>query len=584
MPFDAFFLSAAVAELRPQLLGARIDKIQMPVRDQVVFQFRGPGGAGRLLLSASPGSPRLHLTTAPLQNPAQPPMFCMLLRKHLSGGRITAVTQPPMERLVDLTLECTDEMGEKAEKHLIVEMMGRGANLVLTSGDGHILDCMRRIDFEMSDKRQVLPGLLYHLPPVPDKRDPLADSLASITEALTTLEGEKRLEKWLLERYRGLSPLICRELAYRLLGETDAQLGPLSLERREALAGQVFEALQALPQNPQPVLLKKEGKDWDFTFHPVEQYGGYVENERFPSFSALLDGFYARRDHAERMRLRTHSLHKTIGNLRDRTARKLENQRQEITAAADRERLRQLGDIVTANLHAMTRGQARLTAVDFYDPEMREIDIPLSPQLSPQQNAAKFYKDYNRAKTAQRVLTEQIAKGEVELQYLNSILDELDRAETEQDVLEIRAELVAGGYVRDTDKKKKMKLAPTKPWEFRSSEGYLIRVGRNNRQNDQLTLKDSQKGDLWLHVQKLHGSHVVIACGGQKPSDETITEAAMLAVWYSQARESQNVAVDVTPVKQLKKPVGGKPGMVIYHEYRTVYVTPDPKLPEKLKA
>ena len=211
------------------------------------------------------------------------------------------------------------------------------------------------------------------------------------------------------------------------------------------------------------MLLKKEGKDWDFTFHPVAQYGNYVENEAFPSFSALLDGFYARRDHAERMRLRTHSLHKTIGNLRDRTARKLENQRQEITAAADRERLRQLGDIVTANLHAMTRGQARLTAVDFYDPEMGEIDIPLSPQLSPQQNAAKFYKDYNRAKTAQRVLTEQIAKGEVELQYLNSILDELDRAETEQDVLEIRAELVAGGYVRDTDKKKKMKLAPTKP-------------------------------------------------------------------------------------------------------------------------
>ena len=181
------------------------------------------------------------------------------------------------------------------------------------------------------------------------------------------------------------------------------------------------------------------------------------------------------------------------------------------------------------------------------------------------------------------MLTEQIAKGEVELAYVSSILDELERAETEQDVQEIRAELVAGGYVRDTDKKKKMKLAPTKPWEFTSSEGYLIRVGRNNRQNDMLTLKESQKGDLWLHVQKLHGSHVVIACGGKTPGDETITEAAMLAAWYSQAREGQNVAVDVTPVKQVKKPVGAKPGMVIYHEYRTVYVTPDPKLPEKLK-
>ena len=584
MPFDALFLSALTAELTPTLLGARIDKIQMPARDQVVLQFRGPGGGGRLLLSAAPGSPRLHLTAIPLPNPAQPPMFCMLLRKHLSGGRIMALTQPPMERLVDLRLECLDELGEPTEKHLILEMMGRGANLVLTSGDGHIIDCMRRIDFEMSDKRQVLPGLLYHLPPVPDKLDPLTEDEAALTQALTTLEGQKRLQKWLLERYRGLSPLICRELSFRLLGDTEADLGPLSPAQREALARQLHQALLALPQSPKPTLLLQEGKAWDFSFHPMGQYGTYVASREMPSFSALLDEFYARQDHAERMRQKTQSLHKAMVNLRDRTARKLQNQRQELAAAADRERLRQLGDIVTANLHAMQKGQVRLTAVDFYDPEMREIDIPLSPQLSPQQNAAKFYKDYNRAKTAQRVLTEQIEKGEVELQYVHSILDELERVETEQDVMEIRAELVAGGYVRDTDKKKKMKLAPARPMEFRSSEGYLIRVGRNNRQNDQLTLKDSQKGDLWPHVQKPHGSHVVIACGGQTPADETITEAAMLAAWYSQARESQNVAVDVTPVKQVKKPAGGKPGMVIYHEYRTVYVTPDPDLPAKLRG
>ena len=583
MPFDALFLSALTAELTPQLLGARIDKIQMPVRDQVVLQFHGRGASGRLLLSASPGSPRLHLTNAPLQNPAQPPMFCMLLRKHLSGGRIAAVTQPPLERLVDLTLDCVDELGTPVEKHLIVEMMGRGSNLILTSGDGHIIDCMRRIDFEMSDKRQVLPGLLYHLPPVPDKKSPFEETEAALVEALQALEGQKTLQKWLLERYRGLSPLVCRELAYELLGDTDAELGACSLETRAVLGASLHRAFAALLGSPKPVLLVKEGKPWDFTFRPVGQYGSYVCQEEQESFSALLDDFYASRDHAERMRLKTQTLHKAMINLRDRTARKLENQRKEIAAAADRERLRQLGDIVTANLHAMTRGQARLTAVDFYDPDMKEIDIPLSPQLSPQQNAAKFYKDYNRAKTAQRVLTEQIAKAEVELEYVKSILDELERAETEQDVQEIRAELVAGGYVRDNDKKKRMKMVPTKPLEFHASEGYLIRVGRNNRQNDILTLKNSQKGDLWLHVQKLHGSHVVIACGGRTPSDETITEAAMLAAWYSQAREGQNVAVDVTPVKQIKKPVGAKPGMVIYHEYRTVYVTPDPKLPEKLK-
>ena len=221
--------------------------------------------------------------------------------------------------------------------------------------------------------------------------------------------------------------------------------------------------------------------------------------------------------------------------------------------------------------------------MDFYDPDMKEIEISLSPQISPQQNAAKFYKDYNRAKTAEKVLTEQIAKGEVELEYVCSILDELSRAETEKDVSEIRLELVQGGYIRDTDRKKQMKTPPARPMEFVSSDGYPIRVGRNNRQNDELTLKQSAKGDLWFHVQKLHGSHVVVECGGVRPPDQTVTEAAMLAVWYSQARDSQNVPVDVTPVKQIKKPVGGKPGMVIYHVYNTVYVTPDPDLAEKLK-
>ena len=257
---------------------------------------------------------------------------------------------------------------------------------------------------------------------------------------------------------------------------------------------------------------------------------------------------------------------------------KLENQRKELTATFDRERLRQLGDIVTANIHAIQRGQPSLTAVDFYDPEMSQIRIPLSVQLSPQQNAAKFYKDYTKAKNAEKILTEQIAKGEVELEYLGSILDELKRAETEKDVAEIRLELVQGGYVRDTDRKKQMKVKPMGPMEFVSSEGFPILVGRNNRQNDELTLKQSAKSDLWFHVQKLHGSHVIVRCEGRTPGDTTVTEAAQLAAWYSEARQSKNVPVDVTPVKQVKKPAGGKPGMVIYHEYRTVIVDPKPDI------
>ena len=583
MPFDAVFLSAVTAELRASLIGSRVDKVQMPSRDLVVLQFRGQGGNGRLLLSASTNSPRIHLTGASLENPAQPPMFCMLLRKHLTGGRIVDLRQPPMERLVDITLDCTDEMGEPVQKHLILELMGRNSNLILCGGDGRVLDCLRRVDFEMSEKRQVLPGLFYQDPPMLEKENPVTAPLEAIVEKLEALEGQKRFDKWLLDTFGGLSPLICRELSYELFGDIEVEIGELSLETRRAAAEKLYEKFQALTDAPVPVMLRKEGKPSDFSFRPIAQYGTYLETEIFESFSKLLDGYYTDRDHADRMRQKTQTIHKAIVNLRDRTARKLEIQRKELAATLDRERLRQLGDIVTANLHAICRGQVRLTAVDFYDPEMKEIDIPLSPQISPQQNAAKFYKDYNRAKTAEKVLTEQIAKGEVELDYVNSILDELGRAETEKDVSEIRLELVQGGYIRDTDKKKKMKVQPTRPMEFVSSEGYRIRVGRNNRQNDELTLKQSAKGDLWFHVQKLHGSHVVVECGGARPGDATITEAAELAAWYSQARESQNVPVDVTPVKQIKKPVGGKPGMVIYHVYNTVYVTPSQETVEKLK-
>ena len=332
-----------------------------------------------------------------------------------------------------------------------------------------------------------------------------------------------------------------------------------------------------------PVILVRDEKPWDFTCIPIAQYEGLVSQVVQPSFSALLDTFYAKRDLLERTRQKTQAIRKTLTNLHSRTARKLQNQKKELEATFDREHLRRLGDIVTANLHTISRGQARLTAVDFYDPEMREIDIPLNPAISPQQNAAKFYKDYQKAKTAEKVLTEQIAKGEAELSYLASVLDELSRVESERDIQEIRQELTEGGYLRETGQKKKMKLPASKPMVFRSSDGFEILVGRNNRQNDLLTCKMAQKQDIWLHTQKIHGSHVIIACAPQTPPDRTVTEAMQLAVYYSQAREGQNVPVDYTRVKNVKKPAGAKPGMVIYDHYTTAVVTPDASLIEKLK-
>ena len=584
MPIDAVFLESLRCELQEQLLACRVDKVQQPERDTILLSMRGPNGGGKLLLTASPNHPRIQLTSLSFENPAQPPMFCMLLRKHLTGGRLVSISQPPLERLVELTFDCIDEMGTPCQKKLILEIMGRNSNLILTGADGRILDCLRRVDFEMSEQRQVLPGLYYHLPPTQGKCSPWDASEQDLLALLGAQKTQKMADSFLLETFGGLSPLLCRELAYAVFGQVDLDLSRLTDAQREDAAGKLFAAFDQLHTGKRtPVILVRDERPWDFTCIPIRQYEDLITQEPQPSFSALLDTFYAKRDSLERMRQKTQALCKTLTNLHNRTARKLANQQKELEATFDREHLRRLGDIVTANLHVISRGQARLTAVDFYDPEMKEIDIPLNPAISPQQNAAKFYKDYQKAKTAEKVLTEQIAKGEAELSYLASVLDELSRVESERDMQDIRQELTEGGYLRETGQKKKMKLPASKPMVFRSSDGFEILVGRNNRQNDLLTCKLAQKQDIWLHTQKIHGSHVIIACAPETPPDRTVTEAMQLAAYFSQAREGQNVPVDYTRVKNVKKPAGAKPGMVIYDHYSTAVVTPDAALAEKLR-
>jgi predicted ribosome quality control (RQC) complex YloA/Tae2 family protein len=564
-------------------MGAKVDKIYQPSRDEVVFLLRTREGSFRLLLSANPAHPRAHFTTAAVENPASPPMFCMLLRKHLVGGRFTDVFQPPMERVLDFSLQCTDEFGEEVTKHVIIEIMGRNSNLILAGPDGRIIDCVRRVDYEMSAQRQVLPGLYYHLPPQQNKLDPCATSLEEIAALLTKISTPTRPDSFLMDHFSGLPPLICRELV-ATFDDTLEDLSSLSPASRYVLASHLWSEFQRIGNGQRrPYLLLKNGEPWDFTYMPITQYGALVESTPKDSFSQLLDLFYAKKDAAARMKSKSQAIVKTITNLRNRTARKLENQKKELSATADRDALRIQGELITANLYRMERGQTKLEAENYYDPELRTIEIPLNPTLSPQQNAAKYFKDYNKAKNAEIYLTEQIQKGQVELEYLSSILDELSRAETEKDLNEIRSELISGGYLKNTDKKKKMKVQPSKPMEFCSSSGLRIRVGRNNTQNDALTLKSSFKSDLWLHTQKIHGSHVIVSCEGQEPDQDSILEAAKLAAYYSQARESQNVPVDYTIVKHVKKPVGAKPGMVIYDHYNTVYVTPDAELPEKLK-
>ena len=574
MPLDALCLTAVAAELRAAVAGGKIDKLYQPTRDEVVLYVRGQGENVRLLLSANPGHPRANLTTLNRENPEQPPMFCMLLRKHLQGARILELNQPPLERILEFRLETLDELGDRVERRLVLEAMGRSANLLLLDGEGRIIDCIRRVDGDLGrGQRQLLPGLFSRQPPEPDKLNPFTIEPEELRLVLENPLG-KEWDKLLLDSFTGLSPLVARELAFRAGGD------------QERLAAELEKLKNNVNENGlTPYLLVREGKPVDFTVLPILQYGPEMESRPQASFSQMLDEFYERREAADRVRQRGQDLVKAVTSARDRTARKLANQTRELEATRDRERLRELGDILTSNLHAMERGMEVLRAVDFYDPEGREVEIRLDPLLAPQQNAAKYYKDYNKAKTAEQMLTIQLEKGTRELEYLNSVLENLSLAEGERDLQEIRQELVETGYLRrGKTAAKRQKRVSGKPMEFRSSAGLRISVGKNNSQNDQLTTKLAYKSDIWLHTQKIHGSHVILWLEGGEADAQSLTEAAILAATFSQAGEGSRVPVDYTPVKYVKKPAGARPGMVVYTTYQTAVVDPDPELAKQLRV
>ncbi len=571
MAFDAFYLSAVIDEIR-QLGEARIDKIHQPSRDTVILHLKGRDTRAKLLFAANPAAPRLHLTQASPENPAEPPMFCMLLRKHLSGARLKSITQPPMERAACFTFDCIDEMGDATQKHLVAELMGKTCNLYLLDKDGRIIDCLRRIGLDSGAKRQALPGLYYQPPETVEKRDPLSLSEEDFGSLLQE-KGADLLSDRLMDTLGGLSPLVCREAALFAAGDTDARLEGRDLS---ALARKLHLFFRENLLHPRPsYYAQADGTPKQFAFCPILQYGSCREAD---SFSGLLDLYYTVRDQKDAMRQKSQAVRKTVSNLCQRLERKIAVQEKELTASRDRERLRQLGDILTANLHKIQKGQTRVAVEDFYDEDMKLIEIPLSPILSPQQNAAKFYKDYSRMKNAEKELTRQLDLARQELEYLRSVLEELSRAATEAELEEIRRELQEGGYAKADTGKKRMKAGKLPPMRFVSTDGYEIYVGRNNKQNDELTFRSARKDDIWLHAEKRHGSHVIIACAGVTPPDNTITQAAQLAAYYAETAGGQNIPVDVTPVKQVKRIPNGKPGMVIYHTYRTVIVNPYPDI------
>ena len=578
MPLDAICLTAVAAELRRAVIGGKVDKIYQPTRDEVVLHMRTGQGNVRMLLSANPQHPRAHLTETPRENPDTPPMFCMLLRKYFLGGRILAVTQPSMERLLEFRFETLSELGDRVERRLVLECIGRKANLIMLDGEGRITDCLRRVEGDLSARRPLMPGMFYQAPAPTGKLDPTAMTLEDLRRLVLEQapEGEGQ-DKWLLDTFSGLSPLVARELEFQGAGS------------REGLSDRLERLLKAVKEECfQPIVLAKDEKPFDFTFMPVLQYGPSVELRRYDGFSQMLDDYYAQKEAQERVKQRGQDFIRSVTQARSRTAKKIANQEQDLRNAADRERMRQFGDIITSNFHRMERGQTALRAQNYYDPEGGEVDIPLDPLLTPQQNAAKYYKDYKKAQKAEEMLSIQLEKNRRELDYLDSVLQMISLSEGDRDLQEIRQELMDNGYLKQHRRKMtakgKQKIIRSKPMEFRSSAGLTILVGKNNSQNDRLTLKEADKRDIWLHTQKIHGSHVILKTDGVEPDERSLNEAAMLAAWFSQGRESGQVPVDYTPVRYVKKPAGAKPGFVIYNTYHTLYVTPAENLAKKLRV
>ncbi len=577
MALDGIFLRHIRQELEEKLLGGRVDKLHQPNREELMVAFRTREAAYKVLFSARANSARVHFTSIALENPKQPPMLCMLLRKKLLGAKLIAIRQPGLERLLHFDFDAINDLGDHVVLTLTMEIMGRYSNVILTDQEGKIIDALKRVDAEMSSQRLVLPGLTYHLPPPQEKKSVLEITSQELIALLRALPGDMELSKALLSVLQGVSPIVCRELAHQAGRGVELTVKTMNEEQyfrtgfffqqlketAEAVSGQPFMAVNA------------QKKPMDFSFVEIHQYGTAAVVKKGESFSALLDDFYRERDQQERMRVREQDLLRLLSNHSDRLSRKINAQRAELEQCAQRDALRIAGDLISANLYALPKGAEHAELPNYYEEGQPLVSIKLNPALSPSQNAQKYYKEYRKAKTAEEKLTEQIALAGRELEYLDTVLDALSRAETEQDLSEIRGELGEQGYVRIPRGKKQRPAGISEPMTFTVSDGFTVLVGRNNRQNDKLTMKLANNNDIWFHTKNIPGSHTILVTEGRTPTPKAMEEAAALAATHSRAKDSAQVPVDYTQVRHVSKPQGAKPGMVIYDTYKTIFIDPN---------
>ncbi len=589
MAFDAGMVLAITRELDAKLgedngfNGARVDKITMPERDEIHLLVHVGRENFRLVISASVGNPRVHLTETAKENPNTPPAFCMLLRKHLSSSRIAHIRQPGFERIAEFEFDFKDEMGYISKKYLIAEIMGKHSNIIFCDSDRRILGAIRTSDFSDSTKRPVIVGIKYELPPLQDKLDPTSADKESFISALCTIDGTMPAERAITAAFMGVAPIIAREIVYRATGDATSLLCEADTDKLWYHFHLLYDALASGNFAP-CILCRAEAPDtpFEYSFTDIRQYGSRAVVKPLESVSDAIDGFFTTRDKSERIKQRSQDIFRMLLNAQNRLLKKIEAQESELADTATMEHCRKCGDLISQEMYRIKRGDRSVTATDYSVDGYPEVTIELDERLSPSQNAQRYYKKYNRKKNAAVELKKQIEEARNELKYIDAVLDSLSRAETEADLDELREELSMWGYgkrdrkkLKTADKKKKLK-----PLKALSPSGLEVYIGKNNLQNDYLTMKFADKKDWWFHVKNLAGSHVILKVEGEEPPAEDFTFCASLAAMHSSA-EGDNIAVDYTLIKHIKKPPAAKPGFVTYSTYWTAYVTPDKKALEK---
>ena len=586
MSLDGTFLYCIRREmLSAGLIGGRIDKIYQPSREEIIISLRAAGKHNKILISANSMSARVSLTDRAAENPSAPPMFCMLLRKHLSGGKLIDISQDGLERIINFDFECMNEIGDMVINRLTAEIMGRHSNIILMTKKDEVyrvIDSIKRITDDISSVRRILPNIVYETPPRDLSR---INFLTCENDALVTAVKSgagKRLAKHLTACLEGVSPVFSRECAYYACRDTDALIDDMTADNYDRLLFFIKKARGYAENGGGYTILRDlQGAYKDFCFMPIEQYGAALTTSPAESANALLDKFYGSKAENERMKQRSRDLLKMLVNTYDRISRKLEIQRQELAACSEREVFRVRGDIISANIYKMQKGMSELVAENYYSGETETV--PLDIKLTPSQNAQKYYAEYKKLEKAEKMLTKLIAGGENELIYIDSVFDAASRATSNAEISEIREELSQNGYLNGAQNKKNT-VKPKPPMHFVTDDGYDVYIGRNNLQNDRLTLKTAYPDDMWLHTKNIAGSHVIIKAKNGEISDNAILQAASLAAYCSKAQNSTKVPVDYTRVRFVKKPNGAKPGMVIFSNNYTVLVDPDEDLFGRVEA